>query len=808
MLRNYLVIAIRNLFRNKVYSLINILGLTLGITCCLLLSLYIVDEARYDRHHVRLDDLYRIVTRFDGERGIHELGTASPPIAMALWEEVPDIDMAVRALRPPGVQQNLIRYNDNMFYEEEGYIADSTFFDMFHYDFLEGNPHTALVEGQSVVLSSQLAKKLFGNEPALDKSIHITMGGSAADYRVTGVYQDQAHSHIRPMFVTSMTSTGWGEYIRTGSEASNEWVGNNFVPSYLRLIPGHDKTAVEAKINQVLLNHGLEAMKALGVHKTLYLEPVKDIHLMSAVGRSPRINFLYIVASIAAFILVIACINFMNLSTAKAGKRATEIGIRKVMGAVRSSLVSQILGEALVIVSFAVLLSIGLLQLVLPLFSQLTGNVIAMDSAATVFLALALFVTGLLTSLFAGSYPAFYLSSFQPAAVLKGKAGLASSNSLLRQSLVIFQFIIAIALGCGMLVIGEQLRFMQEKDLGFQAGARIVLPLRTRNARNAYWPLTQELRKNAGINEVSGSDYIPGTMIWSDMLYYPNGGSMETALMHRRNSVDAGYLELLDIPVIAGRTFTDNRKMERRKVIINRTSAKQLGFTPEEIVGQPLHFDWHGEHYSYDVVGVMEDYHHVSLRDEIFPLICEIGQDSTRFGFVVFSIQTNDFSGLLSQVEQTWKAQVADTPFEYSFLDENMQKQYEDDQRVSSIITSFTVIAMLICCLGLYGLSSFMAERRFKEIGIRKVMGASLGQIASMMSKEFVRLVLIAFVIAAPITWYAMTRWLETFAYHGPVNLWIFAIAGTSALAIALLTVSFESFKAASANPVESLRTE
>jgi putative ABC transport system permease protein len=808
MLRNYITIAFRNLTRNKVYSLINILGLALGITCCLLLSLYIADEMRYDRHHARLDDLYRIVTEFKGERGVDRLGTASPPIAMAMWEEVPEVDMAVRALRPPGVSLNLIRYNDNMFYETEGFIADSTFFDMFAYEFIAGNPHKSLVEAQSVVLADHLAEKLFGKESPLDKTIHINMGGPSADYRVTGVFKAEKHSILNPSFIISMMSAGWGAYIRTDPAASNEWAGNNFVPSYLRLVPGHDRAVVESKINQVLLNHGLEAMKALGFEKSLHLEPVKDIYLKSDVGRSPRINNLYIVAAIALFILVIASINFMNLSTAKAGKRATEIGIRKVMGAVRSSLVRQILGEALVIVGVSLMLSIGLLQLVLPLFNDLTGKVITLDTSATLFLILALAAIGIITGLLAGSYPALYLSSFQPAQVLKSKSGLASSNGILRQSLVVFQFITAIALGCGMLVIGNQLSFMQEKNLGFETGGRIMLPLRTRTATDAYGALTKELSKIPGVKQVSGANYMPGSMIWSDMLYYPEGGSMETALMHRRNSVDAGYLELMGIPIIAGRTFTDNREQEYRKIIVNRTSAKQFGFTPEEMVGRPLHFDWRGEHFTYEVIGVMEDYHHMSLKDEIFPLIFELPTEVTRYGFVVLSAQTNDFSGLLSELEAKWKVQISDTPFEYLFVDATIQKLYEDDRRVSAIMSSFTVVALIICCLGLYGLSSFMAERRFKEIGIRKVMGASLTQIAAMMSREFVKLVAIAFLLAAPLTWYAMTRWLETFAYHDPVNPWVFAIAGSTALAIALATVSFESLKAASANPVNSLRNE
>lgn len=808
MLRSYLIIAFRNLFRNKVYSFINIFGLSLGIACCLLLALYLADEVRYDRHQKRPDDFYRIVTKFESERGLDRLATTSPPITMVLWEEIPEIESATRILNPPGVSHNLIKYGDNMFYEPNGFLGDSTFFDLFNYTLLEGNPGKALVEAQSVVLSDRLANKLFGDEPALDKTINISQGGPSGDFRVTGVYRSEDHSHIKPNFIISMTSSGWGAYIRTDPNASNEWAGNNFVPGYVRLVKGHDKALVEKKMNDVLNKHGAEAMKAMGVKKSLSLEPVKDIYLYTDIGRSPRVNYLYIIAAIALFILVIACINFMNLSTAKAGKRATEIGIRKVMGAVRNSLIKQVFGEAIVIVLIAVVISIGIVQGALPFFNSLTERNIQLDSNSVAFLAVALLALAGITGLLAGSYPALYLSSFQPAEVLKGKARFSGASGTMRQFLVVFQFIIAIALGCGMLIIGDQLRFMQQEDLGFQSGARIVLPLRTRTAREAYSTLKQEFSRNSHVLETAAADYMPGGMIWSDMSYYAEGGNMETARLIRRNPIDANYLHLMGIPLIAGRQFTENVEENQNKIILNRTAVKDFGFEPEAMVGQHVHFDWHGTKYSYEVIGVMEDYHQLSLKEKILPTIFEFPREQTRYEFMVLHLQAADMQAALSEVEQTWKNRVNDTPFEYSFLDEKVQAQYEEDRRVSSIITSFTFIAMVICCLGLYGLSSFMAERRFKEIGIRKVMGASLGQIAGMMSREFVKLVLIAFVIAAPLTAYLMNRWLEGFAYHVPMNAWIFLFAGLASLLIALATVSFESLKAASANPVNSLRTE
>jgi putative ABC transport system permease protein len=550
-------------------------------------------------------------------------------------------------------------------------------------------------------------------------------------------------------------------------------------------------------------------MKALGLHKTLSLEPVQDIYLKSDVGQSPRITYLYVVASIAAFILLIACINFMNLSTAKAAKRAAEIGIRKTMGAYRSAIMQQILGEAMLIVMFAIVVSVVMVLLALPYFNQLTDKTIAFHSGNIGYIVTAAFVLVIITGVVAGSYPAFYLSSFQPAQVLKGKMNLGHSAGTLRRALVVLQFMIAIVLVCGVFIISRQLNFMQEKNLGFDSNAKIVLPFRTDEARNQYVVLKKEMENNSNVKAVSATTYIPGSHIFSDMLYYADGGNMDNALDIQTPQVDAGYIELLDIKLLAGRTFTDNRELDSdRKLILNRTSAKKLGFTPEKAVGQALHFDWQGTKYDFEVIGVMEDFHQTSLHDEIKPILFYMADTTNQYNFMVASVSTGNFEQTISSLEKIWKSAINDTPFEYSFLDENIQKQYEEDRRISSIITSFGFIAMIICSLGLYGLSSYMAEGRFKEIGIRKVMGASVRQIVTMMSTEFMKLVLVAFALAVPVAWYGMSQWLESFAYRIPIEWMVFVWAGIVALSIALFTVSFECVKAALSNPVESLRNE
>jgi putative ABC transport system permease protein len=498
----------------------------------------------------------------------------------------------------------------------------------------------------------------------------------------------------------------------------------------------------------------------------------------------------------------------MNLSTAKAAKRASEIGIRKAMGAFRTSLMTQILGEALIIVVIAILISTILVQLALPIFNEVSGKHITLNRGNILYFSSALLILTVITGLIAGSYPAFYLSSFKPAEVLKGKLALGNASGRLRQTLVVLQFVVAIFLVCGMLVISRQLSFMKEKDLGFNPEAKIIIPLRTAEAKQKYVPLRNEVEQMSSVHAVSAAAYPPGSQIFNDMMFYMEGGSMDNAILNRRNRIDAGYMELLGIKLIAGRGFTDNREAEKGQLILNRTSAKKFGVEPEKMIGQKLYFDWQGEKYTFQVIGVMEDFNQTSLKDPILPIMFEMADTTTNHNFMIASVNPSGFSESVAAIENIWKEQVSDAPFEYTFLDDNLQQQYNEDRRISRIITYFSVISMIICSLGLYGLSSFMAERRLKEIGVRKVMGASVSQIMSMMSKEFVRLVLIAFAIAIPLSWYAMQKWLEGFEYKTSLNIAPFIYAGLSALVIALLTISYESLKAANTDPAKTLRNE
>lgn len=810
MLRNYIKIAFRNISRDKAYSFINIFGLSVGVTCCLLLALYIQHEMTFDKHHKDVENIYR-VTSIMGERFDNRvMRTTSAPIVWGIKDEIPEIDVVTRLVNPPGVSKNLIRYEDNQFYESDGYVADSTLFQIFTYQFKEGNPDKALVEANSVVITESLSKKLFGNESALNKVIYINQGGPSSDFKITGVLADkQYNSHIEANFFVSMTSNGWAEYIRS-PQVMDEWAGQNFILSYIKLKPGHTAESVLPKINTVFLKHGSEDLKALGMKKSLGLEAVQDIYLYAAQGdSSPRVTYLYVIGSIAGVILLIACINFMNLSTAKATKRANEVGLRKTLGAYRSSLVAQFLGEVMVIVLIAIALSLILLQVTLPIFNDLTQKEISISSDKIIFFASALLGVTLVTGFVAGSYPALYLSSFQPAKVLKGKLALNNSGSFLRKSLVVVQFVVAIVLVCGMIVITKQLDFMQSKELGFDSKQKVILPLRTESTRTNHEILRNELSKLSTVQRVTATNYTPGSYIWTDFSLYPEGSNMEKAVMIKNNWVEPNYIDFLNIKLIAGRNFTDNREADsQNKIILNRIAVRQLGFTPESIIGQNLYSEWQGNRRTYEVIGVMDDYHQITVKEEIFPMLFRLPLEASEHDYMMLDIHGTAFQKSIVEIEEIWKRINSDTPFEYSFLDEDIKKQYDEDKRVSQMITSFTIIAMIISCLGLYGLSTYMAERRFKEIGVRKVLGASVNEIMAMMSSEFIRLVLIAFAIAVPVSLYGINTWLESFAYKTPVNVSIFAIAGITALLIAVVTVSFQSFKAASVNPVKSLRAE
>lgn len=823
MLKNYFLIAIRNLLKHKVFSFINILGLSIGISCCVLLALFIKEELSFDRHFTDVQNIYRVTGSLTADQGRNEkFPRNSPAVVMGLLHELPEIETATRVVDPPEVEQHLIRYEDKNFYETKGYLVDSTFFDVFDYAFQEGNKNTALDTRSSVVLSSTLAAKIFDDQSPLDKLLIINSGESTDTFRVTGVLKPLTKkSHVDADLYMSMNSNGMGSFVMN----EGSWVINNFVYSYIKVKPGISLEGLRAKLPALMEKYGAEQMKAFGIQKTLDLQPLTDVHLYSASqfasekfgyadlgGTGGNIQYIYILSSIGIFILLLACINFMNLTTAKASQRAGEVGVRKSLGANRANLISQFLGESMTIVVMAMILSLGIVQLVLPAFNLYTQQTLSIDTDNLIYITSALLGIALLTGAVAGSYPAFFLSSFQPAVVLKDKRLSGGSSNWLRKSLVVFQFVVTISLISSILIINQQMNYVHDKSLGFDPEYKLMIPLRTAEAKQAYERIKNSYEQLAGV-EVAGATALPSMATSRDIPLYPQGSNMAKAQIHFNVSIDEGYFELLDIPLLAGRTLTvekDTFNFDNalNHILVNRASLEASNISLENAVGSQLFVDFQGRHLTFQIEGVVEDFHQASLHQKVAPMIFLLPKERTSFVALGASVKAGNYQETLGELQSRWKELAPNTPFEYTLLSDEVKKQYEADQRVMALITGFTLIAIIISCLGLYGLSIFVAERKVKEIGIRKVMGASVANIVRLLSRDFVKLVMIAFVLSVPIGYYAMEKWLENFAYRIELNVWIFVMAGIVSFLIAWITIGFESVKAALSNPVNSLRNE
>ncbi|GCC51668.1 hypothetical protein SanaruYs_18960 [Chryseotalea sanaruensis] len=815
MFKNYISIAVRNLLKHKVFSLINIAGLAVGIACCTLLSLYIKDEFSYEEHFAKADQIYRITSTFKTSDGDMHNPRTSPPIAMAVRANLPEVEQATRVVSPPEVEQHFIQYKEKSFYERKGYLVDSTFFEVFDYDFKEGSSSTALRTASSVVLSASVAAKIFGDQQALDELLVITSGGSVDTFRVSGVLQPlMQKSHVDADFYMSMNSKGWGQWI--GS--INTWAGQNFIQSYVLLKENASVTETESKLAALLEKNGGKELREMGMDKTLHLQALTDIHLHSSqyqgdLGEKGNITYLYILSSIGIFILLIACINFMNLTTAKASQRAGEVGVRKTMGATRASLVYQFLGESILLVLMATLLAVILVQLLLPFFNYVTQKELSLTGINLLFLVGSLFVIALVTGIGAGSYPAFYLSSFQPAVVLKNKRLSGGGSNWLRKGLVVVQFVISITLISALTIIYSQMRFIQSQSLGFNPDYSVIIPLRTIEARDSYDNLKNSLQNLSGVSGISASTSLPATPLLRDFSVYKKGSSMQEAVHHFVVFNDENYFKTLGIKLVAGREFiysSDSAQLNASKVnvLVNRESLKQLGIALEEAIGATIFTEWRGQIKSHEIVGVVEDFHQMSLHRKIEPLIFQLPASRSEYVFVTASIPAGNYESFIEETQEVWADLNPNTPFESMLLSEQIKQQYEAENRMAMMITSFTSIAIIISCLGLYGLSIYVAERKTKEIGIRKVMGASISSIVSMLSTDFLKLVAIAFFIAVPISYYFMSEWLKTFSFRMEMSAWIFIAAGMLSFLIALFAVGFESLKAAVNNPVNSLRNE
>jgi putative ABC transport system permease protein len=817
MLRNYFIITWRNLTRSKSFSTINIFGLAVGMTCCMLLLLYIQNELSFDRHHRHANDLYLVGTEAMYAAGNQEkIPRQSSLYAPTLKAEYPEIEQSTRLWINFIESKSLLQVQEQgkplqSFYETKGYQVDDTFFDLFSYQFTEGDSRTALRDAHSVVLSEETARKLYGNAPALNKIIRINgVMGNGENFRVTGVFRDEsARSHIDARFLMPM-SAGWvGNFLR--DQPQNFHYSNMFY-TYVRLRPGTDPRQLDRKLPAFIEKYARKGLKTAGFDKRIFLIPVPDLHLYDqlreVVTPTNSHTYLYILASIALFTLLIACINFMNLATARATKRAKEVGIRKVLGAGRGGLIQQFLSESMVLTFIALLVALGMVGLLLPEFNHLTGKNLAFSTLIEPGTVAAFLILALLTGLLAGSYPALYLSVFNPVEVLKGRFTNSISVLALRRVLVVFQFVVSIALVLSTLVIGQQMQFLRNQPLGFNKDQQVVIPLRSDESHAAFTTLRNEIRRNNQVIGVAGTHYYPGIINPMDMsLRRPDQHTSDIKSV-KTNVVDADFMGVMGFELIKGRMFSTAFPGDtNNRLVVNEAALRHLEIPLEKAVGYRLHTGRDGGTNQVEIIGVVRDFHFEDLHQPIQPYAFLLN-NTPYFNYLIVHVNTDRTGQVIASLEQTWKAIRPDEPFEYTFLDEDFQRNYQADVRVSRLVSYFTVISILISCLGLFGLAAFAAQQRTKEIGIRKVLGAGVSDIVNLLSRDFLKLVLIAVVVASPIAWWVMNRWLDEFAYKIGMEWWMFALAGLLALGITLLTVGFQSMKVALMNPVKSLRAE
>lgn len=807
MLTNYLKVAVRNLRKHKGYAAINVMGLAVGLACCLLLMLFVQDELRYDRFHEKADRIYRV--KLDAKLGDQELmGPLSPaPMAATFLQEYPEVEQVTRlhtSLFGIMPEQARVEYDAHSFMEGGFYFADSTFFDVFSFPLTQGDPATALRDPNTVVISASMAQKYFGSDNPVGKVLIV----EGADYEITGVMEDiPVHSHVHFDFLGSLESLGISR--------REQWIGNMFY-TYLVLKEGHSVAAFEAKLAETtrkyagpnfqdMLGVDFDQFLASGGRYNYSVQPLTDIHLYSHMENELEANgdMGYVIAFsvIAALILLIACINFMNLATARSANRAKEVGVRKVLGSGRSQLTLQFLAESTLLSGVALFVGLLLVEAMLPVFNHFSGKSLSVPYMAGFFLPGLLVLVGGV-GIIAGSYPAFFLSSFRIINVLKGKLRSDTKNAGLRGGLVVFQFAISIALIIGTAVVYQQVDYVQTKHLGFDKEHVVVIDRADAldTQRDAF---KQEILQLPGVVAASVTNNLPGSEIGDDGFYVEGGSSDETELTWMMYA-DHDFVSTLGIDVVEGRDFSRDRPADSLGLLLNQAAVEAMGL--EDPVGTRLVSAFRGDDAPvFTVIGVIDNFHFQSLHDEIRPLAIEIGGWTD---LLAVRIRPDDVSGTLRALEEQWQAFVPEQAMSFSFLDNSLDEMYRADQRSGQIFGIFSGLAILIACLGLFGLAAFMAEQRTKEVGVRKVLGASIGSVVLLLSKDFLKLVGVAFVIAAPLAYFAMSQWLDNFAYRIDIGVGTLLLSGLIALSIALLTVSYQSIKAATGDPVKALRYE
>lgn len=805
MIRNYLKIAWRNLTKYKFISFINLFGLTVGIACCLLILAYILNELSYDRYR-NAANIYRVERTFlnPEEKTVNlELSAVAPPYGPLLVNDFKEIRQMAQVLSNGSTA---FRYEDKMFNEKNSVWGDKNLLELFDVKTLKGNPAKALQEPFTAMLTEDIAKKYFGNDEPMNKVLRVN---NQFDVKVTGIIKPfPTNSHFHPevllSFSTLMDSAVYGR-----QNFVNNW-GNNAFYTYLLLPEGYDPKKLEAQLPAFQNRHMTEEGGKFkpSDYSIMSLRNVSDIHLYShkddEAEENGDIKRVYVFSAIAFFILLIACINYMNLSTARSVLRGKEIGIRKVVGARRKELISQFLSESVLVCWIATLLAFAITWMVLPMLGRLSGQNISIDILLSWKIVLPLLLVPFVVGTLSGIYPAMFLSSFQPIRVLKGVIKAGRANLSFRQVLVVLQFSISIILIICTAVVFQQLRYMQSKALGFNKDHIITMSY-NRGLSDKFESFRTTLLSNSNIRSVARSSRIPtGRLLDAQGTSINKGDSLTpTQADIKFIRADEDYLPTYGVKMVAGRNFSRDFGTDTSSFLLNESAASILGLKPAEAVGKQMEYGGRRGL----VAGVFSDFHFESMHQRILPLVMLIPQNPNNYGRLSIKVSGN-VPAAISHLEATWKKFLPEIPFEYSFLDERFDNLYRSEQRQESIFTIFAFIAIFVACLGLFGLSAFAISQRVKEIGIRKVLGASVSSIVGLLSRDFLLLVAVAAVIAFPVAWFAMDKWLRDFAYRISISWWIFLLAGIVAALVAFFTIGFQARKAATSNPVRNLRNE
>lgn len=806
MWKNYLKIAYRNLLKNKIYSGINILGLGMGMAATLLILIYVVDELSYDKFHPDAPQIYRVGMKGSMNGNAFDMPYSPAPMAQAIQEEIAGVEDVLRI----GVFRTMpMRFEEKSFTEPITLVTDPNFFRFFGFELLKGDPETALKGPDRVILTESAAKRYFGDEDPIGKA--LLRGSEKTATEVTGVVADPPHnSHLT--FDMILSGDSW-EYMK-----DVQWSSNNLY-TYYKLNPQADQAAVKSAIDgfipkyfgpeiQQFLGISLEKFKEQGNEFGYQVMPLLDIHLYSNTSDELKpggsIQYLYIFGAVAFFIILIACINFMNLATARASNRAKEVGVRKAIGAQKNRLVIQFLSESFLYCLISGVLAILLIVIALHPFNQLSGKDLGLGIFTNPMVGLGILGFLVMVGLIAGSYPAFYLTAFAPVTVLKGKIKAGVKRSNFRNGLVVFQFLISICLIIGSMVVYKQLNYMQEKNLGFQK-ENVLNLLHTRTLGERAESFKQELLAQTGFEAASFANTLPPNIDWTSVFRTIDG---QQDFLCNLNFVDHDQLQALGYELVQGRFFSREFPSDTGTVVLNETAFKQMGWT--ELDGsQKVSGFWNtnDEPVERTVVGVIRDFNFETLRSSVKPLIMTLGDVPNNE--MAIRISPGNPQEKIAALQKVWAKYADGAAFEYSFIDSNFDRLFESEQKMGNIILSFTVLAISIACLGLFGLAAYTTEQRSKEISIRKALGASMGNLVTLLSKDFVLLVVIAFAIAGPLSYYLMEKyWLQNFAFRTQIDLVLILMAGLISIVIALFTVSFQSFKTAASNPVDYLKNE